>query len=105
MKKMFVKTGDTVEVLSGDEKGKQGIVVKSYPKTSCVVVQGVNIVTKHKKKGEGAEKGSIVREEAPIKTCKVMVLDPTNKMRSRVGRRKNDKGKLQRYCIKTGNFL
>lgn len=102
---MFVKTGDTVEVLSGDDKGKQGLVVKAYPKTARVVVQGINIVTKHKKRKDTNEKGTIVKEEAPIRVCKVMVLDPTNKTRSRVGRRQNDKGKLQRYCVKTGNFI
>ena len=105
MKKMFVKTGDTVEVLSGDDKGKQGLVTKVYPKTVKILVQGINIVTKHKKRKDGEEKGTIVKEEAPVEMCKVMVVDPINKTRSRVGRRKNAKGKFQRYCIKTGNFI
>ena len=105
MVKSFIKVGDTVEVLSGDDKKKQGIVLKVYPKASKVIVQGINIVTKHEKKKQGEEKGKIVKKEAPIRMCKLIVLDPTNKTISRIGRRKNEKGKLQRYCIKTGNFI
>jgi large subunit ribosomal protein L24 len=105
MVKSFIKVGDTVEVLSGDDKKKQGLVLKVYPKTGRGIVQGINIITKHEKKKQGEEKGKIVKKEAPIRLCKLIVLDPTNKVISRIGRRKNEKGKLQRYCIKTGNFI
>lgn len=105
MVKSFIKVGDTVEVLSGDDKKKQGLVLKVYPKTGRAIVQGINIITKHEKKKQGEEKGKIVKKEAPIRLCKLVVLDPTNKVTSRIGRRKNEKGKLQRYCIKTGNFI
>lgn len=105
MKKMFIKTGDTVEVISGDDKGKQGIVLRVYPKTSMVIVQGINIITVHKKKANGSDKGSIVKVESPIKICKVMLVDPKNKCRTRVGRLRNEQGKLQRYGIKTGNLI
>jgi large subunit ribosomal protein L24 len=105
MVKSFIKVGDTVEVLSGDDKKKQGLVLKVYPKTGRGIVQGINIITKHEKKKQGDEKGKIVKKEALIRLCKLIVLDPTNKVASRIGRRKNEKGKLQRYCIKTGNFI
>ena len=61
MVKSFIKVGDTVEVLSGDDKKKQGLVLKVYPKTGRGIVQGINIITKHEKKKKKKKKGKIVK--------------------------------------------
>jgi large subunit ribosomal protein L24 len=91
--------------LSGDDKNQTGVVTKVYPKKGTAIVEGLNLVKKHLKKKQNEEKGSIVSKEAPIRVCKLMVVDPNTNKATRIGRKKNDKGKLQRYSKKTGNFI
>lgn len=101
--KMHVKKGDTVKVLSGRDKGKTGEVVLAYPAERKVIVQGVNMVTKHRKPDAENPDGSIVKLEAPIFIDKLQVV--VNGTATRIGRRRNDDGKLQRYAKKTGEFI
>lgn len=101
--KMHVKKGDTVKVLSGRDKGKTGEVVLTYPKERKVIVQGVNMVTKHRKPDAENPDGSIVKLEASILVDKLQVV--VNGKPTRIGRRRNDEGKLQRYAKKTGEFI
>jgi len=103
--KLHIKKGDNVKVLSGDDKNQTGVVTKVYPKKGTAIVEGLNLVKKHLKKKQNEEKGSIVSKEAPIRVCKLMVVDPNTNKATRIGRKKNDKGKLQRYSKKTGNFI
>ncbi|MCB0733305.1 MAG: 50S ribosomal protein L24 [Flavobacteriales bacterium] len=103
MAKMHVKKGDTVKVLSGRDKGKTGEVVLAYPAERKVIVQGVNMVTKHRKPDAENPDGSIVKLEAPIFIDKLQVV--VNGTATRIGRRRNDDGKLQRYAKKTGEFI
>lgn len=100
---MHVKKGDTVKVLSGRDKGKTGEVVLTYPKERKVIVQGVNMVTKHRKPDAENPDGSIVKLEASILVDKLQVV--VNGTPTRVGRKRNDEGKLQRYAKKTGEFI
>lgn len=100
---MHVKKGDTVKVLSGRDKGKTGEVVLAYPAERKVIVQGVNMVTKHRKPDAENPDGSIVKLEAPIFIDKLQVV--VNGTATRIGRRRNDDGKLQRYAKKTGEFI
>ena len=74
MNKLHVKTGDTVVILSGKDKGKQGKVLEVSPKEQKVIVEGLNIVTKHVKPRQMGQQGGIVKCEAPLYACKVMAL-------------------------------
>ena len=103
--KLHIKKGDNVKVLSGDDKNQTGVVTRVFPKKGTAVVQGINLVKKHLKKKQNEEKGSIVSKEAPIRICKLMVVEPDTDKATRIGRKKNSKGKLQRYSKKTGNFI
>ena len=73
---MNIKKGDTVVVLSGKDKGKQGEVLGTVPGTSKVVVKGVNMVTCHVKPRKQGEEGGIIKREAAIASCKVQVVCP-----------------------------
>lgn len=101
---MFIKKGDTVVVISGDYKGKQGTVQKVFVKSNRVVVEGVNIVTKHCRPSQSNPDGGIVKREAPIDASNVMLLDPEKKVPTRVGYKDVD-GKKVRYAKKSGKDL
>ena len=73
---MNIKKGDKVVVISGADKGKEGIVQRAYPKLNKVVVEGVNVRKKHKKPSQSVPEGSIVDIYAPLDASKVMVIDP-----------------------------
>jgi large subunit ribosomal protein L24 len=81
---MNLKVGDKVVVISGSNKGKEGKITKTLKKENRVIVEGVNIVSKHKK-GNGQETGGILEVEAPIHASNVMIIDPKTKKRTRIG--------------------
>lgn len=82
---LFVKTGDTVMVMSGEDKGKTGKIQKAFPSTGKIVVQGVAMVKKHQKpRGQGMQ-GGIIEQEAAIPACKVQIVCPKCKKPTRVG--------------------
>ena len=101
---MHVKKGDKVQVISGKDKGKQGIILKAYPKKERVVVEGVNIVKKHAKPSQANPQGGIVELEAPIHVSNVMPLDPKTNEPTRVGY-KYENGKKIRIAKKSGEPL
>lgn len=101
--KLKIKKGDTVYVLSGKDKGKVGKVLAVFPRKEKVIVEGINIVKKHRKLDPN-QKGQIIETEAPIHISKVAILDPKLKVPTRVGRKIVD-GKLVRYCKKSGTIL
>lgn len=103
--KFHVKTGDTVKVIAGNEKGKSGKVLKVLKEKSRVVVEGVNIVSKHIKPSATNPNGGIEKVEAGIHISNVAVIDPSNNETTKIGRKLNEKGKLQRYSKKTGEFI
>ena len=82
---MHVKTGDIVKVISGKDKGKEGKILKSFPKKDRVIVEGVNIVKKHQKPSLANQTGGIVEVEAPIHVSNVMFVDPTTGKATRTG--------------------
>ena len=98
---MNVKKGDTIVVLSGKDKGKQGKVLKSDPKGGKVIVEGVNVAMKHRKPRKQGEEGGIVKMETPIYACKVMLVCPKCGKPTRVGHAFAD-GKKSRACKKCG---
>ena len=82
--KLHVKTGDTVVVISGKDKGKQGKIKAAMPKDGRVVVEGINMIKRHTKPTQANPKGGIIEKEAPIYASKVMLLDPETKKPTRV---------------------
>lgn len=101
---MKIKKGDTVLVISGNDKGKTAQVLKVLIKTDRVVVEGVNVVSRHTKPSNSNPDGGIVKKEAPIHASNVMLVDPKTNERTRVGS-KVENGKKVRYAKKTGNVF
>jgi large subunit ribosomal protein L24 len=81
---MNIKKGDKVIVLSGDDKGKVGVVQKVYPELNKVVVEGVNVHKKHKKPTQGTPEGSVLDIYVPLDASKVALIDPKTKKATRV---------------------
>ncbi|WP_264327393.1 50S ribosomal protein L24 [Romeriopsis navalis] len=101
---MHVKTGDTVQVITGKDKGKVGTVSRIFPKASKVIVDGVNVQTKHQKPQNEGEAGQIITREAPIHSSNVMLYSEKQKTVSRVCYTIQD-GKKVRMLKKTGEIL
>ncbi len=103
-RKFHVKKGDIVEVIAGDDKGKRGRVLKVLPKKNKVIVEGVNIVYKHKKPTSQDQQSNIVEQEAPIHISNVLPICPETGKPTRIGRRRDpETGKLVRYSKKSPN--
>ncbi len=105
MSKLHLKKGDSVQVIAGEYKGEQGKVLEVFPAKSRAIVEGVNVVTKHVKPSAANPQGGITEEEAPIHISNLMVLDPKSGEPTRVGRRVNDEGKIERYSKTSGEVL
>ena len=91
MAALGVRKGDTVQVITGKDKGAKGKVIKVYPETGRILVEGVNRIKKHVKVTQttrGAKAGGIVTQEAPIHISNVMVVDPEDGRPTRIGYRK-----------------
>jgi large subunit ribosomal protein L24 len=100
-----VKTGDTVKVLAGNDRGKTGKILAVKTDTGRVVVEGINLITKHNKPNAASPQGGIVRKEAPIHASNVMLVDPATGTAVRTGKKADANGKLQRYSKKSGEFI
>jgi large subunit ribosomal protein L24 len=103
-KRLKIKKGDTVVVTSGEHKGKQARVTSVDRSNDRAIVEGVNIVTNHRKPSAQNPQGGIEKVEAGIHISNLMVID-TKGNATRVGRRKNSEGKLERYSKKSGETL
>ena len=101
---MKIKKGDTVLIISGNDKGKTAQVLKVLVKTDRVVVEGVNVVSRHTKPSNSNPDGGIMKKEAPIHASNVMLVDPKTNERTRVGSKVED-GKKVRYAKKPAMFL
>ncbi|MEL6534612.1 MAG: 50S ribosomal protein L24 [Bacteroidota bacterium] len=104
-KKFHIKTGDTVKIIAGNSKGKTGKVLSVLTDKDRAIVEGQNLVTKHRKPSAENPEGGIDKIEAPIHISNLMVVDPASGDATRTGRKLNDDGKLQRYSKKTGDFI
>lgn len=103
--RMHVKKGDTVQVISGNDKGKVGEVLQTLPKTSQIIVKGVNFRTKHVKPQQEGESGQIVTQEAPIHSSNVMLYSTKQKVASRLCYTFNADGRKVRMLKKTGEVI
>jgi large subunit ribosomal protein L24 len=99
--RLRITKGDTVQVISGDDKGKQGKVHQVFPKTGRIKIQGENLVKRHLRAGPTTE-GGIVEREAAIHHSKAMLLDPTSGEPTRVRRRVDTDGTMERIAVKSG---
>lgn len=103
--KIHVRKGDTVQVIAGRDRGKVGEVLTVIPKTSQVVVEGVNIRTKHVKPQQEGESGQIVTQEGPIHSSNVMLYSEKEKVASRVAYTFTEDGRKVRMLKKTGEII
>jgi large subunit ribosomal protein L24 len=103
--KMRIRKGDTVQVISGKDKGKTGEVLRTLPYENRVVVQGINMRTRHVKPTQEGESGRIVTEEASVHASKVMLYSTSKKVASRVEIVVDQDGNKKRRLKKTGEFL
>ena len=100
---MHIKKDDTVVVITGKDKGKRGKVLKAYPQTGKVLVEGVNVQTKHQKQTR-KERSDIKHQEGPIDASNVMYYDSKTKSGTRLGH-KFEGTKKVRYSKKSGNVI
>lgn len=103
--KMRIKKGDTVQVISGKDKGKTGEVLRTFPYENRVVVQGINLRTRHMKPTQEGETGRIVTEEASLHASNVMLYSTDKKVASRVEIVVEKDGTKKRRLKKTGEIL
>jgi large subunit ribosomal protein L24 len=102
--KMRVTKGDTVRVMRGDDKGKEGKVIRVYPKTGRVTIEGVNIVKRHRKARRAEEQSGIVDFPAPIHVSNVMLVDSKGEP-TRIRMRIDEDGTKERISIKSGDAI
>ena len=105
MAKLHIKKGDTVYVNAGDDKGKTGRVLKVDVNKLRAIVEGVNIVSKSTKPSAKYPQGGIVKIEAPVHISNLNPVDPKTGKPTRIGRRRNDAGKLVRFSKKSGEEI
>lgn len=98
--KLKIKKGDTVLVIAGDDKGKQGRVIRVFPSLNKALVEGVNIVAKHQKPRARNAQGEIVHKEAPVHISNLMLIDHKGQP-TRVGRIRKEDGTIVRYSKKS----
>lgn len=102
---MNFKVGDKVVVIAGKDKGKEGKIIKALKNDNKVVVEGINMVTKHVKPSAQNENGGIIKVEAPIHASNVMILDPKTKKRTRIAHEIDENGKKHRISVKSKERL
>ena len=100
--RIAITKGDTVQIMSGDEKGKRGKVLRVSPKSGRITVEGINIVKRHLRASQTGE-GGIIEKAAPIHHSKAMLIDPKNGIPTRVRRRKDKDGTVERIAVKSGD--
>ncbi|MEE2700332.1 MAG: 50S ribosomal protein L24 [Bacteroidota bacterium] len=104
--KIKIKKNDIVKVMAGASKGKEGKIIKIFPKTYRAIVEGANIVSKHTKPNTANPQGGIVKQEAAIHISNLMLIDPKSGETTRIGRRRDEEtGKILRYSKKSGEVI
>lgn len=100
--KLHVRKGDLVKVIRGDDRGREGKVLHVFPKKFRVTVEGVNMVKKHKRATTPQGESGIIEFPAPIAASNVMLLDPKSGKPTRVRRRKDKDGTIERIAVQSG---
>jgi large subunit ribosomal protein L24 len=104
-KKLHIKKGDTVMVITGESKGQKGRILEVDRVKDRVIVEGVNMVSKHTKPNAKAPQGGIIKKESPVHISNLMLIDPASGKPTRIGKRLNEKDKLVRYSKKSGEEI
>ena len=102
-KKLHVRSGDQVQILTGNYKGARGQVLRTIPAKNQVVVEGVNIRKRHQAPSQENPEGGIITFEAPIHVSNVMLVDPASDEASRFRIRIDDDGTKERIAVRSGN--
>jgi large subunit ribosomal protein L24 len=102
---IHVSAGDTVRVMRGDDKGKEGKVLKIFPKTGRVLIEGINIVKKHRRARTADEQSQILEMAAPMAASNVMLIDPKTGKATRVRHRTDTDGTKERISAKSGDTI
>lgn len=97
-RKLHIKSGDTVEIISGKDKGKRGKVLATIPKSGKIVVEKLNMMAVHSKPQGMNQQGGIIKREGPINASKAMPVCSSCNKKTRVGRRTLDDGTRVRVC-------
>lgn len=105
MSKVNIKKGDNVQVLAGEDRGKQGRVLSVQASKNRAIVEGVNVVTKAAKPSAKHPQGGLVKMEAPINISNLALIDPKSGKPTRVGYKVNEKGEKVRYSKKSGEEI
>ncbi len=104
--KIKIKKNDIVRVIAGASKGKEGKVIKIFPKTYRAIIEGANMVSKHTKPNAANPQGGILKQEAAIHISNLSLVDPKSGYITRIGRKIDEKtGKLVRYSKKSGEVI
>src|SRR5690349_2278936 len=103
--KLPITRGDTVRVMRGEDKGKEGKVLRVFPKTGRITIEGINIVKKHRKARRAEEQSGIIEMPAPVHHSNVMLLDPKSGQPTRVKRRIDEDGTKERLAVKSGDAI
>jgi large subunit ribosomal protein L24 len=104
-KKLKIKKGDQVMVITGESKGQKGRVLEVNREKERILVEGINMVSKHTKPNAKSPQGGILKKEAPVHISNLMVIDPASGKPTRVGKKLNEKDKLVRYSKKSGEEI
>ncbi|MCC6318840.1 MAG: 50S ribosomal protein L24 [Gemmatimonadaceae bacterium] len=102
---MPVTKGDTVRVMRGEDKGKEGKILRVFPKTGRVTVEGINMVKRHRKARRAEEQSAIIDMPAPIHHSNVMLLDPKSEQPTRSKHRIDADGTKERISAKSGQAI
>ncbi|HNV77194.1 MAG: 50S ribosomal protein L24 [Gemmatimonadetes bacterium] len=102
---MPITKGDTVRVMRGEDKGKEGKVLRVFTKTGRITVEGINIVKRHRKARRAEEQSAIIEMPAPVHHSNVMLLDPKGGKPTRVRRRIDADGTKERISAKSGDAI
>jgi large subunit ribosomal protein L24 len=103
--KIKIRKGDLVKVIAGDSRGQQGKVLSVLISKSRILVEGINLVSKHTKPNAATPNGGIIKKEAALHISNVALVDPTSGETTRVGRKLNADGKLVRVAKKSGEEI
>jgi large subunit ribosomal protein L24 len=103
--KIHVTKGDLVRVVRGDDKGKEGRILRVFPKTGRVTIEGVNIVKRHRRARRAEEQSGIIEMPAPVHASNVMLLDPKSGAATRVRHRIDEDGTKERISVKSGDAI
>lgn len=103
--RLNVTKGDTVRVMRGDDKGREGKVLRVFPKTGRVLIEGINIVKKHRKARTAEDQSGIFEQPAPLHASNVMLIDTKTGLPTRTRTRTDDDGTKERVGVRSGEAI